>query len=236
MSHKPRIAIIMDENTNEDGTRYEVKKTYFVAIHRAGGLPFGIPYFSDLVDTVIDEFDGFVSVGGRINFPTEWYVDGDRSRFPLSDRLDVDRALMSGFLARDKPVLGICNGMQMLACLNGCRMVSDVRSLRPDILQHDEREVLHPATIKAGTALSRIVGVSDINVNTHHREAVVDLSKHVIASAFAPDGTIEAIEVPAHRFAIGLQWHPEAFATTDNPGNRIFSAFVEEAGRGATSS
>jgi putative glutamine amidotransferase len=231
MSSKPRIAIIMDENTQVDGTRYEVSKAYFLAIHRAGGLPFGIPYLADLVDTVIDEFDGFVSVGGRINFPTAWYVDGDASKFPLSDRLDVDRALMSGFLDRDKPVLGICNGMQMLACLNGCRMVSDVRALRPDILQHDERGVLHPASIKAGTALSRIVGVSEIDVNTHHREAIVHISDKVVASAFAPDGTIEAIEVPAHRFALGLQWHPEAFATTDNPGNRIFKAFVDEAGR-----
>jgi putative glutamine amidotransferase len=230
MNHKPRIAIIMDENTQDDGTRYEVGKAYFLAIHRAGGLPFGIPYFPDLVETITEEFDGFVSVGGRINFPTEWYVDGDQSKFPLSDRLNVDRALMSGFLDRDKPVLGICNGMQMLACLNGCRMVSDVRSLSSDILQHDQRGVLHPATIRAGTALSRIVGVSEIDVNTHHREAVVALSDDVVASAFAPDGTIEAIEVPAHRFAIGLQWHPEAFAATDNPGNRIFGAFVEAAG------
>lgn len=231
MSRKPRIAIIMDENTQVDGTRYEVSKAYFVAIHRAGGLPFGIPYLADLVETVIDEFDGFVSVGGRINFPTEWYVDGDQSKFPVSDRLDVDRALMSGFLRRDKPVLGICNGMQMLACLNGCRMVSDVRSLRPDIIQHDERGLLHPAAIKAGTVLSQIVGVAELNVNTHHREAIVHVSDNVVASAFAPDGTIEAIEVPAHRFALGLQWHPEAFATADNPGNRIFKAFVDEAGR-----
>ena len=57
------------------------------------------------------------------------------------------------------------------------------------------------------------------------------MSDNVVASAFAPDGTIEAIEVPAHRFALGLQWHPEAFATADNPGNRIFKAFVDEAGR-----
>jgi putative glutamine amidotransferase len=236
MSHKPRIAIIMDENTRVDGTRYDVSKAYFLAIHRAGGLPFGIPYFPDLVDIVIDEFDGFVSVGGRINFPTEWYMDGDQSRFPVSDRLDVDRALMSGFLDRDKPVLGICNGMQMLACLNGCRMVSDVRALRPDILQHDGQGVLHTAAIKAGTALSRIVGVSEIAVNTHHREAIVAVSDTVVASAFAPDGTIEAIEVPKHRFAIGTQWHPEAFATTENPGNRIFSAFVAAAGQSAIAS
>ena len=231
MSAKPRIAVIMDENTSGDGTRYETTKAYFVAVQRAGGLPFGIPYVPEMIEPVVEEFDGFVSVGGRIRFPADWYAPGDGSRYPSSERLEVEQALMRGFLDRDKPVLGICNGMQMLACLNGCRMVSDVRSLSSDIMQHDERGLLHRATIKAGTALSRIVGVSEIDVNTHHREAVVAVSNTVVASAFAPDGTIEAIEVPAHRFAIGLQWHPEAFAASDNPGNRIFGAFVEEAGR-----
>ncbi len=172
MSSKPRIAIIMDENTQVDGTRYEVSKAYFLAIHRAGGLPFGIPYFAGPRGHRHRRVRRFRQRRRPHQFSDRLVCGRGPSRnFPLSDRLDVDRALMSGFLDRDKPVLGICNGMQMLACLNGCRMVSDVRALRPDILQHDERGVLHPATIKAGTALSRIVGVSEIDVNTHHREA-----------------------------------------------------------------
>ncbi|MGO4571568.1 gamma-glutamyl-gamma-aminobutyrate hydrolase family protein [Microvirga sp. 2TAF3] len=231
MKTKPRIAIILGENTSAGGARYDMSKAYFNAIRRAGGLPFGIPYMEDLVAPVADEFDGFVSVGGRINFPEDWYVDGDCSKFPLSDRLAVDRALMKGFLERDKPVLGICNGMQMLACLHGCRMVSDIRSYRPDILHHDQDDALHPADIAPGTALSRIMGVARFDVNTFHREAVVELSDKVVASAHAPDGVVEAIEVPAYRFAIGLQWHPEAMASTDHPGHRVFEAFVEEAGR-----
>lgn len=116
MARKPKIAVIMDENTSTGSERYDVSKHYFSAIGRAGGFAFGIPYAPDMVDDVIDEFDGFVSVGGRINFPAEWYVEGDQSQYPPSDRLAVDMALMKGFLGRNKPVLGICNGMQMLAC------------------------------------------------------------------------------------------------------------------------
>lgn len=89
------------------------------------------------MDRIIEEFDGFLSIGARIKFPDDWYVEGDRSAFPLSDRLDVEVALMNGFLANDKPVLGICNGMQMLGCLNGCRMVSDVHAALPDAINHD---------------------------------------------------------------------------------------------------
>ncbi len=231
MKRKPRIAVIMDENTSLDGTRYDTSKAYFAALHRAGGMPFGIPYLAGMVDAVVDEFDGFLSVGGRINFPENWYVKGDRSQYPLSDRLAVEQALMEGFLARDKPVLGICNGMQMLGCLHGCRMVSDVHSSWPGALEHDRQDLLHPVRIEKSTKLSGILGAESFDVNTFHREALVELSDRVVAAAHGPDGVIEAIEVPARSFAIGLQWHPEKFGMTDHPGSRVFDAFIQATGR-----
>ncbi len=83
---RPRIAVIMDENTLAGGDRYEMSKHYFEAIARAGGIPYGIPYLGGIVEQVIADFDGFLSVGGRIKFPTDWYVDGDQSAFPASER------------------------------------------------------------------------------------------------------------------------------------------------------
>jgi putative glutamine amidotransferase len=67
-------------------------------------------------------------------------------------------------------------------------------------------------------------------VNTFHREAVAQLVPSVVASAYARDGIIEAIEVPASRFAIGIQWHQELLVGIEHPGNRLFQAFVEAAG------
>lgn len=229
MTHKPRIAVIMDENTSVDGTRYDTSKNYFAAIGRAGGLPFGIPYLPDLVRPVVEEFDGFLSVGGRINFPEAWYIEGDRSQYNPSDRLAVEQALMEGFLARNKPVLGICNGMQMLGCLLGCRMVSDVHSSWPGALKHDRPDFLHGVNIRSSTKLAGILGVETFDVNTFHREAIVELSDHVVAAAHGPDGVIEAIEIPSLSFAIGLQWHPEKFDAGDHPGARVFKAFVQAA-------
>jgi putative glutamine amidotransferase len=229
MSRKPRIAVIMDENTSSGGTLYETTKAYFVAVQRAGGLPFGIPYIPEMIEPVVEEFDGFISVGGRIRFPRDWYVAGDESRYPSSERLEVEQALMWGFLERDKPVLGICNGMQMLACLHGARMVHEVRKSGPHILLHDDRTAMHSVEIVPGTMLSRIVGTARLDVNSRHQEAVVTVSDHAVIAAKADDGVIEAVEIPSRRFAIGVQWHPEAFATQDNPGNRLFSAFVQAA-------
>jgi putative glutamine amidotransferase len=119
---KPRIAVILDENTSGDGTRYEAAKGYFAGVRDAGGLPFGVPYLPEIVPVVLEEFDGLLSVGGRFAYPDEWYLPGEISRAPSSERLAIERAIVEGFLARDKPILGICAGMQMLACLNGCRL------------------------------------------------------------------------------------------------------------------
>ncbi len=230
MSAKPCIAVIMDENTSGDGTRYDTTKAYFVAIQRAGGLPFGIPYIPEMIGPVVEEFDGFVSVGGRIRFPRDWYVSGDESHYPSSERLEVEQALMRGFLERDKPVLGICNGMQMLACLHGGRMVHEIRKTGSHILDHDSRNAIHSIEIVPGTMLSRILGTARLDVNSRHQEAVVEVSDHTIIAAKADDGVIEAVEIPDRRFAIGVQWHPEALVVAqEHPCSRLFEAFVQAA-------
>lgn len=227
MARKPRIAVILDENTSGDGTKYEASKNYFRAVSDAGGLPFGIPYLHDVIEEAIAGFDGLLSVGGRFAYPEDWYITDEISRAPNSDRFEIEKAIMQGYLERDKPVFGICAGMQMMACLNGCRMSPDVQALVPNALEHDKRGYIHPVSLLAGSKLANIVGSTTLDVNTFHREAIADLSPPVIASAHASDGVIEAIEIPSKRFALGIQWHQESFAPTDHPGNRIFRKFVE---------
>ncbi len=224
---RPRIAVLLDENTSGDGSRYDMTKAYFTAIHHAGGEPYGIPYFSDMTESVAEGFDGFLAVGGRFAYPDSWYRPGLSSPARRSERLPIERALMEGFLGRDKPVLGICAGMQMLACLHGCRLVPDLHELGPGVGEHDRRGTLHAVRLAPGSSLERIVGLGSLTVNTFHREAVADLSDAVLPSAQAEDGIVEAVEIPSRRFALGLQWHQEAFAGSDHPGNRIFDAFVD---------
>ena len=231
MNRKPKIAVIMDENTSSGGDRYDTSKGYFSALDRAGAFAFGIPYAPDMVDDLVEEFDGFLSVGGRIQFPAEWYADGDQSQYPPSDRLAVEIALMRGFLARDKPVLGICNGMQMLGCLHGCRMVSDVRASWPGSLDHDRGDTRHDVQMIGGTRMAAIFGTESFSVNTFHREALVETSNAVVVTARGTDGVIEAIELPSKSFAMGLQWHPERLDFASHPGARIFDAFVKAAGK-----
>lgn len=226
---RPRIAIILDENTSTGGTRYEAAKGYFRGVTNAGGLPFGIPYLPEIVDVVVSEFDGLVAVGGRFAYPDDWYISGQASKAPPSERFDVEKAIMEGYLERDKPVLGICAGMQMLACLNGCRLTPDLRATFPTAGEHDKRDHLHAVEISPKSRLAGMIGRSRIEVNTFHREAVAQLPPGVMASAYAEDGIVEAIEVISRSFAIGLQWHQELFAETDHPGNSVFRGLVESA-------
>ncbi len=226
---KPRIAIILDENTSTGGNRYEAAKGYFLAVSNAGGLPLGIPYLTDVVDVVLNEFDGLVVVGGRFAYPDDWYISGETSRSPASERFDIERAIMEGYLERDKPILGICAGMQSLACLNGCRLTPDLRMSFPTADEHDKRDHVHAVDILPGTRLAGMVGRPRIDVNTFHREAIAQLSPAVLASAHADDGIVEAIEVVSSAFAVGLQWHQELFAETNHPGNGVFRGLVEAA-------
>ncbi|WFU07471.1 phosphoribosylformylglycinamidine synthase subunit PurQ (plasmid) [Rhizobium sp. CB3171] len=226
---QPRIAVILDENTSTGGTRYEAAKGYFRGVRDAGGLPFGIPYLPEVVNSVLNEFDGLVSVGGRFAYPDDWYIAGEVSKAPPSERFDVERAIVEGYLERDKPVLGICAGMQMLACLNGCRLSCDLRLSFPAADEHDKRDHLHAVEIVPESRLARIIGKHRIRVNTFHREAIAQLSPAVVVSARADDGIVEAIEVASSSFAIGLQWHQELFADTVHPGNAVFRGLVEAA-------
>src|ERR1700724_3935780 len=95
---KPRIAVILDDNTSGDAPRYEAAKGYFRGARDAGGLPFGIPYLPEMVEVVLEEFDGLLSVGGRFAYPDEWYLPGEVSKDPLSERFAAECAMAEGVL------------------------------------------------------------------------------------------------------------------------------------------
>ena len=224
MQDKPKIAVILDENTSGDGSRYEAAKTYFTAVRDAGGLPFGISYLPEIVEAAVEDFAGLVCAGGRFAYPEHWYIDA-ASKAPTSERFEVERAIVEEYLNRDKPVLGICAGMQLLAGLYGCRLRSDVQTAAS--LEHDSPTQLHEVSVVSGSRLAEIAGAHTLLVNSSHREAVASVVPSVLISAWSSDGVIEAIEIPSRRFAIGLQWHQERFAGTAHPGNRIFNALVD---------
>ena len=118
---------------------------------------------------------------------------------------DAFAGLRRALATASTPVLGICAGMQMLACVMGCRMSPDIGAERPGALEHDRRGHFHAVSVVPGTRLSAMVAQPCFAVNSLHREAVVELAEGVVAGAHAEDGVIEAVEIRLHERALDLE-------------------------------
>lgn len=226
VSGKPIIGIVLDENTSQGGFAYDTGKGYFRAIARAGGVAVGLPYAPESVAFARGLCAGLMSTGARIAFPEDWYVQGDHSPAPASERFEIERALVEAFLALDRPYLGICNGMQMLGCLSGCLMSGNAKAHTDGQIAHDDHATRHSVTLTPHTRLHNFIGKDEITVNSFHREAILVPSDQIRVSARAPDGLIEAIERPDKTFALGIQWHPERLLDETPDALTLFEAFV----------
>ena len=145
-----------------------------------------------------------------------------------ANRTEAELALTTGALGRDMPVLGICGGQQLLAVALGGTLIQHIPDTIADALPHEQpnprHEPGHSVSIVPGTLLHRIVGATEMHVNSAHHQAVRDVGRYAIVNATAPDGVIEGVEDARHRFCIGVQWHPEYFI---DPGDRkIFDALI----------
>jgi putative glutamine amidotransferase len=230
LNNKPVIGIVMDENTSQGGGNYDTGKGYFRAIEGAGGIAIGLPYSPDSIVFARQHCAGLMSTGARIAFPQEWYVAGDNSPAPASERFEIEQDLVTMFLTLDRPYLGICNGMQMLGCLLGCKMSGNAKAYTDGTIAHDDRETRHPINVVPGTHLAQITGLANISVNSFHREALVSISDQVVVNAMSPDGLVEGIELPDKTFALGVQWHPERLLEESPDARALFSAFVASCG------
>ena len=165
------------------------------------------------VEWIMNHCDGLVITGGNFDIHPSMYGESVKARI---DRVDTGRTGLEVALARkaiaiDKPILGICGGMQAMAVAGGGTLIQDIRTQVPGALEHeqptDPAQAWHPISIDPGM-IRKAFGCGILRVNSTHHQAVKDPGCFRI-TARAPDSIIEAIEHPKKRCCVGVQWHPE---------------------------
>lgn len=200
---------------------------YVESVYAAGGRPLVVPPFADAVDETLEVLDGIVFSGGADIDPERYGAHRDERTDPAQvHRDEAELTLLSAALDRDIPTLAICRGFQLLNVARGGDLVQHL----PDVVGHEShRERLgafseHPVEIREGTRLASIVGARHDGVASSHHQAVGRVGDGLVETAWAADGTLEGLEDPSRRLAIGVLWHPEM-----DEDKALFEALVREA-------
>ena len=203
-----------------------VPLAYVDAVERAGGRALVVPPAEEDIEQTLDALDGIVFSGGADVDPAHYGADAHPETDAPQLRRDAgELALLQAALERDLPTLAICRGFQLLNVARGGDLVQHL----PEMTGNDAHKqvpgefVVHPVEVRAGSRLAGIVG-SASDVTSHHHQALGRVGEGLVESAWAADGTLEAVEDPSLRFAVGVQWHPEA-----SEDAALFEALVEQA-------
>ena len=203
-----------------------VPATYVRAVERAGGRPLLVPPSEAAVDETLDSLDALLFSGGSDLDPELYDQEPHGETFgvvPERDRAEL--ALLEGALARDMPVLAVCRGSQVLNIAPGGDLVQHL----PDVVGDEKHKHTpgtfgdHDVTLEPGTRLAELLG-EHAPVKSHHHQGFGRVGGGLRVAAHAEDGTIEAVEDPSHRFALGVLWHPEA-----GEDLKLFEELVREA-------
>jgi putative glutamine amidotransferase len=202
--------------------------SYAAGIAAAGGVPMLLPPGAAedraVVEAVLDGVGGLLLTGGADIDPASYGAERHPSTGPArADRDAWELALARAAELRGMPVLGVCRGMQILAVSHGSSLVQHL----PDVVGDDSHcptvgaHGRHDVKVAAGSRLAGIVG-DRIQVATYHHQSVAAPTPGLEVTAWADDGTVEALERPGDGFTLGVQWHPEVVG-----GEELFRAFVE---------
>jgi putative glutamine amidotransferase len=200
--------------------------SYVRAIEEAGGRALLIPPSDDGVDETLDALDGvLLSGGGDLDPATYGAEPHEKTAGVRAERDRSEFALLEAALARDMPVLAVCRGSQVLNVARGGDLVQHLPEVVGD---NKHKETLgefseHEVELDGGSRIGSLLGERR-RVKSSHHQGFGRIGDGLVVTARADDGTIEAVEDPAHRFALGVLWHPE-----EGDEAPLFKALVDEA-------
>lgn len=207
---------------------------YMNGIRQAGALPLMLPLTEDRdeINQLVNICDGFLFTGGHDVSP-ECYHET-----PLTDLISSCRPrdimefkLLHNALDKDKPILGICRGIQFINVALGGSLFQDLPLQHPSSVEHHQlppyNVPIHDVNIKKNTPLHNLLQRDILAVNSYHHQAIKRLAPDLDVMALSTDGLIEAVYMPSHKFVWAVQWHPEFSYLTDVCSRALFFKFAE---------
>ncbi|MDR1617012.1 MAG: gamma-glutamyl-gamma-aminobutyrate hydrolase family protein [Syntrophomonadaceae bacterium] len=231
---KPIIGVtpIWDEDKNS----IWMEPGYMNGIAQAGGIPVILPLAADksVYAQIAHKFDGFLFTGGYDIAPVCYNEKkSPRCGFTYVERDKSETVLFREALLRlDKPVFGICRGIQLFNVIMGGVLYQDIptefeSSVKLEHNQEPPYDVpVHKVRLKESGILRQLLGTEEIAVNSCHHQGIKILSDQLETLALSEDGLVEAVRLPGKTFAIAVQWHPE-LAPRSEVSRKLFRAFVE---------
>ena len=216
-----------------------MSQRYILTLTAAGAIPWMIPLVDEpTLRGIYTELDGVFLPGGADIDPLTYGAEPH----PLCDKTDRERDRVEVSLARwsleeDKPVLGVCRGMQLINVAAGGSLYRDLAEEMPGSIKHDyfpysgqgyARDYLaHDVSVVEGSRLAHLVGAGPLRVNSMHHQGIKDLGQGLHATASSPDGLIEALEGNDDSYLVAVQWHPEALTDSDVRTRDLFEGFIQ---------
>lgn len=235
MTKKPFIGLTPSHTLSTDDLA--MRYTYLDAIAYAGGIPMVLPLKASREDlkAIVEKMDGILFVGGPDIHPFRFGEETQRYCGEVSlVRDELELTLLSVAMELEKPILGICRGIQLLNVGLGGTLYQDLPSQWKEEFPISHSQACkgelpsHHIEVVPNTLLSSIVSAPQIEVNSFHHQAVKDLAPKLRASGYAPNRLIEAIEFPEYpNFFLGVQWHPEYLFAHNEAAGKLFTAFVD---------
>ncbi len=232
MKAKPVIGVIPLWDETKDS--YWMLPGYMKGIIAAGGLPVMLPLTDDeeILKQTAEMCDGFLFTGGQDVSPKVYNSTATFNNIVCcKERDSMEIKLLREILIEEKPLLGICRGIQFLNAAMGGTLYQDLPSeTNSDVNHHQSAPYdapVHKVKIETDSPLYRLLHTEQLKVNSYHHQAVKNIAPPLKVMAYAEDGIIEAVYMPSRKFVWAVQWHPEFSYLSDNNSFMIFEEFIK---------